>query len=282
MRIVLNFEEQGYVLNGPPSSALPEDFSPEERLMFEKWHGDNRKVCNIILVSMSNDIRKQYDKLDGVSSIMLRMSNVCAVPDRHIRYATKKSFSWTKLAKGSTEQSHRVKMLSLVEKLEGLKAGLDNDTYIDERLRPPKRMTRWPDTRRGRMERGRLLQPLHALPMPLLPLLPLWEWAKGKAKPGVLSGAIRSRRVTKDEMILRLGDGKAVAAEAVGSVELAISHHVEPDFVEYGPVHDEFYCPLSFWGYALETATKLLNMVPSKKISQMPYEISHGKPASYK
>ncbi|KAL0295658.1 UNVERIFIED_CONTAM: hypothetical protein Scaly_3094100 [Sesamum calycinum] len=134
LRIVLNFEEQGYVLNRPPSSALPEDFSPKEHLMFKKWHEDNRKVCNIILASMSNDIRKQYDKLDSISSIMLRMSDVCSVPDRHIRYATKKSFSGTKLAKGSSEQSHRVKMLSLVEKLEGLKAGLDNHTYIHEIL----------------------------------------------------------------------------------------------------------------------------------------------------
>ncbi|KAL0455910.1 UNVERIFIED_CONTAM: hypothetical protein Slati_0930200 [Sesamum latifolium] len=33
--------------------------------------------------------------------------------------------------KGSSVQSHGVKMLSLVEKLEDLKAGLNNDTYID-------------------------------------------------------------------------------------------------------------------------------------------------------
>ncbi|KAL0289906.1 UNVERIFIED_CONTAM: Retrovirus-related Pol polyprotein from transposon TNT 1-94, partial [Sesamum radiatum] len=35
-------------------------------------------------------------------------------------------------------------------------------------------------------------------------------------------------------------------------------------------------------GYALETAAKLLNVVPSKTVSQTPYEIWHGKPASYK
>ncbi|KAL0411306.1 UNVERIFIED_CONTAM: hypothetical protein Slati_3720300 [Sesamum latifolium] len=40
--------------------------------------------------------------------------------------------------------------------------------------------------------------------------------------------------------------------------------------------------PLSFWGYALETAAKLLNMAPSKTMAQMPYQIWHGKPASYK
>ncbi|KAL0451356.1 UNVERIFIED_CONTAM: hypothetical protein Slati_1113700 [Sesamum latifolium] len=40
--------------------------------------------------------------------------------------------------------------------------------------------------------------------------------------------------------------------------------------------------PLSFWGYALETAAKLLNMAPSKTVAQAPYQIWHGKPASYK
>ncbi|KAL0394664.1 UNVERIFIED_CONTAM: hypothetical protein Slati_4432600 [Sesamum latifolium] len=40
--------------------------------------------------------------------------------------------------------------------------------------------------------------------------------------------------------------------------------------------------PPSFWGYALETAAKLLNIGPSKTVPQMPYEIWHGKPTSYK
>ncbi|KAL0293214.1 UNVERIFIED_CONTAM: Retrovirus-related Pol polyprotein from transposon TNT 1-94 [Sesamum radiatum] len=40
--------------------------------------------------------------------------------------------------------------------------------------------------------------------------------------------------------------------------------------------------PPSFWGHALEMAVKLLNISPSKSITQTPYEIWHGKPASYK
>ncbi|KAL0411751.1 UNVERIFIED_CONTAM: hypothetical protein Slati_3764800 [Sesamum latifolium] len=40
--------------------------------------------------------------------------------------------------------------------------------------------------------------------------------------------------------------------------------------------------PLSFWGYALETAARLLNIAPSKAVAQTPYQIWHGKPASYK
>ncbi|KAL0427579.1 UNVERIFIED_CONTAM: hypothetical protein Slati_2932700 [Sesamum latifolium] len=80
---------------------------------------------------MTNEIQKQYDRLEDVPSIMLRMKDVYAVPDRYIRYAATKAFFGTKMAEGSSVQSHGVKMFSLVEKLEDLKAGLDNDTYID-------------------------------------------------------------------------------------------------------------------------------------------------------
>ncbi|GJS30163.1 retrotransposon protein, putative, ty1-copia subclass [Tanacetum coccineum] len=35
--------------------------------------------------------------------------------------------------------------------------------------------------------------------------------------------------------------------------------------------------PLSFWDYALETATRILNMVPTKKVDKTPYELWYGK-----
>ncbi|KAL0394395.1 UNVERIFIED_CONTAM: hypothetical protein Slati_4405700 [Sesamum latifolium] len=131
LKIVLDFENQGYVLDKPLPTALPEGSSLEERLTFDKWYEDNRKVRSIILASMTNKIQKQYDRLEDVSSIMLRMKEVYAVPDQYIRYVATKAFFGTKMAEGSSVQSHEVKMLSLVEKLEDLKAGLNNDTYID-------------------------------------------------------------------------------------------------------------------------------------------------------
>src|SRR6185503_13865292 len=38
--------------------------------------------------------------------------------------------------------------------------------------------------------------------------------------------------------------------------------------------------PLSFWGYALETAAFTLNKVPSKSVDKTPYEIWTGKTPS--
>ncbi|GJS93258.1 retrotransposon protein, putative, ty1-copia subclass [Tanacetum coccineum] len=35
--------------------------------------------------------------------------------------------------------------------------------------------------------------------------------------------------------------------------------------------------PKSFWDYALETAARILNMVPAKKVEKTPYEVWHGQ-----
>ncbi|GKF41974.1 retrotransposon protein, putative, ty1-copia subclass [Tanacetum coccineum] len=35
--------------------------------------------------------------------------------------------------------------------------------------------------------------------------------------------------------------------------------------------------PLSFWDYALESATHILNMVPTKKVDKTPYELWYRK-----
>ncbi|KAL0394829.1 UNVERIFIED_CONTAM: Retrovirus-related Pol polyprotein from transposon TNT 1-94 [Sesamum latifolium] len=476
--IVLDFENEGYVLDKPLPTALPEGSSPEEHLTFDKWHEDNRKVRSIILASMTNEIQK---------------------------YAATKAFFGIKMAKGSSVQSHGVKMLSLVEKLEDLKAGLNNDTYIDVILQslPPSYDPFIVDYNMNGLEKSihELSERQGCQPVKRkkdkgtaitatastggAPAAPM---GKGKGKVGVsqrskandvcmhcqgkghwkrecpqllsnpdmfvvevnmisnsaswvlntgcgahicnnLQVLERSRKLSKDEMILRLGDGKAVAAEAVGSLSLVSNlimtaqhkrkvdnhktaqiwqarlGHISKDrikrlvdsknleiddldqiptcesclrgkmikkpfidkarlpmygyvylmrykseafgrfkgyilefenqtnrkikalrsdrggeylsgeFIDYLKENGILYqwtppgtpqlngvaerrnrtlldmvrsmmsfmeLPLSFLGYALETTAKLLKIVPSKTVPQAPYEIWHGKPASYK
>ncbi|KAL2228539.1 UNVERIFIED_CONTAM: hypothetical protein Sindi_1833600 [Sesamum indicum] len=131
MRIVVNFENQNYILDNSFPRALPEGSTSEERVTFERCHEDSRKVRRIVLASMKNDIQKQYNRHDDAASIMLRVKEVYAVLDRHIRYVTTKAFFNTKMTKGSSMKEHGIKMLSFVEKLEDLQDGLDSDTYID-------------------------------------------------------------------------------------------------------------------------------------------------------
>ncbi|KAL0416556.1 UNVERIFIED_CONTAM: hypothetical protein Slati_3487500 [Sesamum latifolium] len=219
----ISWDENGYVLDKPLPTALPEGSLPEERLTFDKWLEDNRKVCSIILASMTNEIQKKYD-----------------------RYAAIKAFFGTKMAEGSSVQSHGVKMLSLVKKLEDLKAGLENDTYIDvilQSLLPScdpfivnynmNGLEREASTSKAKGKGARR-----------------WKRKKGKgtavtatastggapvarqerAKEDVLSGRgqmicgahiwnnlqvlERSRKLSKDEMVLRLGDGRPLSQKS--------------------------------------------------------------------
>ncbi|KAL0458572.1 UNVERIFIED_CONTAM: hypothetical protein Slati_0484400 [Sesamum latifolium] len=346
LRIVLDFENQGYVLDNPLRTALPKGSSLEERVTFEKWLEDNNKVHSIILASMTNEIQKQYDRLDDVPSIMLLMKEVYAVPERHIRYAATKTFFGTKMIEGSSVQSHGVKMLSLVEKLEDLKAGLDNDTYIDMILQslPPSydpfiiNMNGFEKTIHELI--NMLVQyetTTHKSASAVLVGEASTSKGKGKGKIGASQQSKanvcihcqekghwkrechncsptqvleRSRRLSKDEMILRLDDGKTVAAKAVGSLSLVISNHIRIELKDCyyvskngilsqwtppGTLHLNGVAkrrnrtlldmvrsmmtfmglPPSFWGYALETAAKLLNIAPSKTVPQTPYEIWH-------
>ncbi|KAL0455259.1 UNVERIFIED_CONTAM: hypothetical protein Slati_0865100 [Sesamum latifolium] len=213
---------------------------------------------------MTNEIQKQYDRLDDVPSIMLRMKEVYAVPDRHVRYAATKAFFGTKMAEGSSVK-HGVKMLSLVEKLEDLKVGLENITYIDVILQS---LPLSYDPFIINYNMNGLEKSIHEL----INMVVQYEAKTHKSEPAVLVGEAstskakgkgarhwkrkkgkgttvtatvstggapaapmgkgkgkvleRSRKLSKDEMVLRLGDGKAVAAEAMGSLSLVISDHI--------------------------------------------------------
>ncbi|KAK4382284.1 Retrovirus-related Pol polyprotein from transposon TNT 1-94 [Sesamum angolense] len=189
-------------------------------------------------------------------------------------------------------------------------------TYKSAPVIPKIKGARGPDAGRGRREGEKSLQPLL---VPRAPLLLPVERAKGKERFEVLSGRRqmmsaciakergigrgsahgssptqvldRSRKLCKDEMILRLGDGKAVVAEAVGSLNTppgtpqmnGVAERRNQTLLDMVRSMMSFTkLLLSFWCYALETAGKLINMAPSKAVPQTPYETWHGKPASYK
>ncbi|KAK4400713.1 Retrovirus-related Pol polyprotein from transposon RE2 [Sesamum angolense] len=124
-----------------------------------------------------------------------------------------------------------------------------------------KRAGRW----KRKKGKERSSQPLLA---PRAPLLQLRVRAKVLEK---------SRKLSKDEMILKLGGGKVVAVEAVGSLSLVISDHIRIELKDcyYVPLNGVakkrnrtlldmvqstmsfMKLPPSFWGYSLETAATI-------------------------
>ncbi|KAK4388246.1 Retrovirus-related Pol polyprotein from transposon TNT 1-94 [Sesamum angolense] len=210
--------------------------SPLGRTNYTYWLHNLR----IVLDFENFQARKQYDRLDDVPSILQRMKEVYAIPDRQTRYvATKKS----------SIQEHGVKMLSAVEKLEDLKVGLDNDTEASTSKVKGKRVERW-KKKKGKAKAKTVVVAKDAKSAPIA----LVEMAKKKerwvlsssrgktisapiaVRKGIERGIVpiyfpikvlqRSKKLNKDEVVLRLGDGKAVAAEAVGIINLVISDRV--------------------------------------------------------
>ncbi|KAL0347922.1 UNVERIFIED_CONTAM: hypothetical protein Sangu_1020000 [Sesamum angustifolium] len=205
LRIVLDYENQGYIMDKPLSQTLWDGSSCEAHETFERWHANHRKVRSIMLASMSNDVQ------DDVASILQRIKEVYVIPDRHTRYIATKEFFRAKMTEGSSVQEHGVKMLSLV-KLEDLKAGLENDTYID---------WEWARERRGWVHSSSRGQTISA------PIAVRKGIGRGIA-PIYLPIKVlqRSRKLSKGEVVLRLGDGKVVIAEAVGIISLVFSDRV--------------------------------------------------------
>ncbi|KAL0352578.1 UNVERIFIED_CONTAM: hypothetical protein Scaly_1646500 [Sesamum calycinum] len=196
---------------------------------------------------MTNEIHKQYDRLDDVSSIMLRMKVVYAVPDRHIRYAATKAFFGIKMAKGSSATTYKSATVVLVGEASTSKA-------------KGKRARRW------KRKKGKGKVVVATASVERVPAAPTGK-GKGKEKVGgsqrvkandvcmyfqgkghwkreclqLLSNLVleRSKRLNKDEIILRLGDGKTITVEAVGSLSLVVSDHIRIELKDYiyGPLN---------------------------------------------
>ncbi|KAL0439635.1 UNVERIFIED_CONTAM: hypothetical protein Slati_2446500 [Sesamum latifolium] len=91
----------------------------------------------------------------------------------------------------------------------------------------------------------------------------------------------RSRKLSKDEVVLRLGDGKWTPPGTPQLNDVAESRN-RTLFDMVRSMMSFIKLPLTICGYALETAARLINIAPSKVVAQTPYQIWHDKPASYK
>ncbi|KAL0327870.1 UNVERIFIED_CONTAM: Retrovirus-related Pol polyprotein from transposon TNT 1-94 [Sesamum calycinum] len=374
LRIVLDFENQGYALEKPLPTTLLEGYLPKEHVTFEKWLEDNRKS----LPPSYEPFILKYN-IDWLEKFINELINML------VQYeATTYKFALAVLVEEASTSKAKAKRAERKKRTEEAVAATASAAGAPtgpvrmgkEKLKVGgSQWSRANDVCMHCQEKGHWKR----------------ECSQLLSNPDVR----RSRKLSKDEKILRLGDAKAVAAEAVGSLNLIISFYlmidnnshllghisedrmrklvdskslesVGFDFTDVcGPLNtpaiggysyfitftDDYSwyvyvylmsykseafekfkeyrleveiklaenlilsqwtppgtpqlngvaerrnqalldmvrsmmsfneLPPSFWGYVLETTAKLLNMVPSKTVPQTPYEIWHGKPASYK
>ncbi|KAL0305048.1 UNVERIFIED_CONTAM: hypothetical protein Scaly_2999100 [Sesamum calycinum] len=272
--------------------AWPEGSSPEECITFQKWLEDNHKIRSIILASMTNDIQKQYDRLEDVPLIMLRMKEKGKGKVNRATASTKgapAAADGKGKGKGKVRGSQRLKANDVCMNCQG-------KGY-------------W------KKECPQLLSNPGMFVIEVNMITNAASWILDGCGAHICNNLQvlgRSRKLSKDEMILRLGDRKAVVAEAVGSLNLVIDDHIRIELKDCYSVPsmikniisipildnndyafkinkngfylmiDDNYHLFGTLGYALETAAKFLNMAPSKMVTQTPYEIWHGNPTSYK
>ncbi|KAK4383938.1 hypothetical protein Sango_3106500 [Sesamum angolense] len=130
-------------------------------------------------------------------------------------------------------------MLSLMEKFKDLKVGLENDKYVDVILQslPPSFDPFIVNFNMNGLEKSinelmNTLVQYEATIKKYAPSVLIGEASTSKAK-GKRAGRWkerrvlqRSRKLSKDEVVLRFGDGKAVASEVVGIINLVVSDRV--------------------------------------------------------
>ncbi|KAL0293557.1 UNVERIFIED_CONTAM: hypothetical protein Sradi_6929700 [Sesamum radiatum] len=197
LKIVLDFENQGYVLDKPLFATLPEGSSPEEHLTFEKWHEYNRKATNhksepAVLVGETSTskakgkgARRWKRNKDKGTTVTATASTGGAPP------AASKG-----KGKGKVGGSQRSKANDVCMHCQG---------NVDWKRECPQ-----------------LLSNLGMLVVEINMISNSASWVLDTNYGAHICNNLQvletSRKLSKDEMILRLGNGKAVAAEAVGSL----------------------------------------------------------------
>ena len=88
-RIILTQKKVSYILDTPASDLISEDATEEDRATYKMWQDDSMTVKCIMLVSMSNELPKQYEGID-VPSILLNLKGLYGEQSRTTRYEISK------------------------------------------------------------------------------------------------------------------------------------------------------------------------------------------------
>lgn len=131
LKIVLDFEKLTYVLEHSPPAGVNDDATEEEKITLQKWRDDDLKAKYYMITSMSDELQKQYKNISHAYEIHARLDKLYGAKSRISRYRILRDLFQTRMTEGSSVHDHVLKMINMVEKLEDLGIGMDNNVYID-------------------------------------------------------------------------------------------------------------------------------------------------------
>jgi hypothetical protein len=129
VKLVLQIQKVAYVLETPMPN-VNEQSSADERAQADQWKQDEILAKCIILSSMCNELQRQHENLDS-GSIMLRLKELYAEPDRAARYEISRELFGSKMKEGESVQIHVLKMIDLIERLAQLGFMMDHELSVD-------------------------------------------------------------------------------------------------------------------------------------------------------
>ncbi|XP_071914057.1 uncharacterized protein [Coffea arabica] len=131
LRIVLNSEKIGYILETLVPNPLPEGATELQQTTFRKWEEDDMQTRCYMLASMNNELQRQYEKMGTAKDILLHLQELYGEQSRIARYEISKELFRTRLTEEADVSVHVLKIINMIERLENLDFSMDANLQTD-------------------------------------------------------------------------------------------------------------------------------------------------------
>ncbi|XP_031127510.1 uncharacterized protein LOC116029601 [Ipomoea triloba] len=227
LRIVLNLEKIGYVLDQDPPliGIIPDDADVDqldvhnaEVAAFNKWKDDDLRAKSYVLAFMTNELQRQHEKMPDAKSMVNHLQELYGEHSRIARYEVTKALFRAKLQEGGNVGDHVLNVIGLLERLEELNIFLDSELEVDLILQS------LPDSfgpfimnfhmnklHCSKSDLHNMLCIAHATMKGMNTNTVLLASSKSNKKRKNKKDLRRSRELTEDEIALRMGNGARVA-----------------------------------------------------------------------
>ncbi|KAJ9162921.1 hypothetical protein P3X46_022657 [Hevea brasiliensis] len=115
LKLVLNLEHMGYVLNSKIPGPLPLGTTPEELETLEKWKEHDMRARCYMLASMTNELQKQHENMQNANEILLHLQELYGEHSRNARYEISRQLFRMRISEVLNVGDHVHKMIQLIE-----------------------------------------------------------------------------------------------------------------------------------------------------------------------
>nr|GEZ70959.1 zinc finger, CCHC-type [Tanacetum cinerariifolium] len=260
--------------------------APEIIATHTAWIKGSKEIARLMLMTIDPEIQQNIENLHA-NEMLKELKNLFTQQAEHELLQTMRDFHSCKQKEGQSVSSYVLKMKGYIDNLEHLEHPVTLGLGVSLILIGLRKEYDGFVQNYNMHNTGKTVNELHAMPK-------LHEQTLPKNNAPALH-AIRAGKVQKvnkqkkpqPQMAARgknHGKGafeKCVSCMSGKMAKKPYTHQVERDKDLLGLRHTDVCGPFKIMSrqkdYALETAARILNMVPTKKVEKTPYEVWHGQ-----